>query len=106
MKDNTTKILLAIIALAVIFIAIRPYILPEKEEAVQDPVLKEKIQPTEAREEAEEEYLVVGSVNSDKYHYPWCRWAKKISPQNKVTFSSPEEARKKGYKPCKVCGPP
>lgn len=48
----------------------------------------------------------VGSINSDKYHYPDCRWAQKIKPGNEVWFSSSEEARKAGYKPCKVCGPP
>jgi outer membrane biogenesis lipoprotein LolB len=48
----------------------------------------------------------VGSINSDKYHYPDCEWAQKIKPENEVWFSSPEEARKAGYKPCKVCSPP
>jgi PBP1b-binding outer membrane lipoprotein LpoB len=52
------------------------------------------------------EYKFVGSINSDKYHYPDCEWAKKIKPENQVWFSSPEEARKAGYKPCKVCRPP
>jgi len=48
----------------------------------------------------------VGSINSDKYHYPDCEWAQKIKPENEVWFSSPEEAQKAGYKPCKVCTPP
>ncbi|MBN1663424.1 MAG: hypothetical protein JW943_07480 [Deltaproteobacteria bacterium] len=46
------------------------------------------------------------SKNSNKYHYPTCRWAKKIYPQNLIKFSSPEEAIKAGYVPCKVCKPP
>lgn len=48
----------------------------------------------------------VGSINSDKYHYPSCEWAKKIKPENQIWFSSPEEAKEAGYKPCKVCRPP
>ena len=47
-----------------------------------------------------------GSKNSNKYHYPSCRWAQKINPSNLVTFQSPEEAREAGYIPCKVCKPP
>lgn len=48
----------------------------------------------------------VGSSKSDKYHYPYCQWAKKINPANLVEFNSSEEARKAGYVPCKVCSPP
>jgi micrococcal nuclease len=48
----------------------------------------------------------VGSLESDKYHYPSCRWAKKILPENAIWFSSSEEARAAGYVPCGVCKPP
>ncbi len=47
-----------------------------------------------------------GSKHSNKYHYPTCRWAKKIKPYNLVIFESPEEAIEAGYIPCKVCKPP
>jgi methylphosphotriester-DNA--protein-cysteine methyltransferase len=47
-----------------------------------------------------------GSRNSNKYHYPTCQWAQRIKPENLVKFSSPEEAAKAGYIPCKVCRPP
>ena len=40
---------------------------------------------------------VVASKNSDKYHYTWCAGAKKIKEENKVWFSSAEEAESKGY---------
>ena len=52
------------------------------------------------------DYKYVGSANSKKYHYPTCKWAKKITPKNMVTFKSAEEALKAGYVPCKVCKPP
>ena len=47
----------------------------------------------------------VGSTKSDKYHYPECRWAKKISPDNEIWFSSLDDAKMKGYVPCGVCHP-
>ena len=46
------------------------------------------------------------SKSSDKYHYPDCKWAVKIKPENLVRFSSPEQAAKAGLIPCKVCKPP
>jgi methylphosphotriester-DNA--protein-cysteine methyltransferase len=52
------------------------------------------------------DYKYVGSSKSDKYHYPSCKWAKKINPANLVTFRSAKEALDAGYVPCKVCKPP
>ncbi len=46
-----------------------------------------------------------GSVKSNKYHYPSCEWAKKISPSNLIWFKLKEDAEKKNYKPCGVCKP-
>ncbi|MBN1322992.1 MAG: thermonuclease family protein [Methanotrichaceae archaeon] len=48
----------------------------------------------------------VGSTQSNKYHYPSCVWAEKILPQNRIWFSSSEDARLAGYVPCGVCKPP
>lgn len=45
----------------------------------------------------------VGSIGSDKYHDPDCRWAKKILPENEIWFSSKEEAQAAGYSPCGTC---
>jgi methylphosphotriester-DNA--protein-cysteine methyltransferase len=52
------------------------------------------------------DYKYVGSSKSNKYHYPTCKWALKIHPDNLVTFKSAKEALDKGYVPCKVCRPP
>ncbi len=49
------------------------------------------------------ECAFVGSKNSDKYHLPNCRWANKIKPENRVCFSSKEDAESRGYKPAKCC---
>lgn len=47
----------------------------------------------------------VGSTESDKYHYPTCRWAEKILKENEIWFNTVEEAKNVGYKPCGVCNP-
>ena len=45
----------------------------------------------------------VASKNSDKYHLTTCATAAKITPENKITFASKEDAEKAGYKPCQIC---
>jgi hypothetical protein len=55
---------------------------------------------------ASDEKVFVGSVKSNKYHYPDCVWAKRILPKNEIWFSSSQDARAHGYVPCKVCNPP
>jgi len=48
----------------------------------------------------------VGSIKSNKYHYPNCRAAKNIKDENKIWFASSEDARAHGYVPCSICNPP
>ena len=48
----------------------------------------------------------VGSIKSNKYHYPDCYEVKHIKPENLRWFSTSEEARAAGYVPCEVCNPP
>lgn len=48
----------------------------------------------------------VASSKSNKYHYTWCRSAKRISTRNLIEFGSAADAQKAGYLPCKVCKPP
>ncbi len=47
--------------------------------------------------------MLVGSKNGTKYHYPWCSGAQSIKEENKVWFSSAEEARQAGYTPASNC---
>ena len=49
---------------------------------------------------------LVGNATSRKYHYSCCQWAKEISPENEIGFTSSQDARDQGYVPCKVCRPP
>ena len=51
------------------------------------------------------EYKYVGSINSNKYHYPSCKWAKEIHSKNMVKFKDRDDAKARGYVPCKVCKP-
>jgi len=44
--------------------------------------------------------MFVGSSNSNKYHWPDCSFAKRISEKNKVWFSSEKEAQDAGYIRC------
>ncbi|VVB63916.1 Metal binding domain of Ada [uncultured archaeon] len=52
------------------------------------------------------EYVFVGSIKSDKYHYPSCRAAQKIKPENEIWFTSSADAQAHGYVPCGICNPP
>ena len=74
----------------------------DKEKSTQETIQTDKeelgTQATEGK--------YVGSKNSKKYHYPDCRYAKKISQENKIWFKSIKEAQEAGYEPCKVCKPP
>lgn len=47
--------------------------------------------------------ILVGSVNSDKYHYRWCPGAQRINEGNKIYFDSKEEAAQSGYTPAQNC---
>lgn len=47
--------------------------------------------------------LYIGSVNSDKYHYRWCGGAQNISPENRITFDTKEQAAAAGYEPSANC---
>jgi hypothetical protein len=48
----------------------------------------------------------VGWAYSKTYHYPDCIWSKNIPTGSQVWFSSPEEAKAKGFAPCTTCNPP
>jgi hypothetical protein len=55
---------------------------------------------------APSEKVFVGSIKSDKYHYPSCGSAKNIHPENEIWFSGSADARAHGYVPCGRCHPP
>jgi hypothetical protein len=47
----------------------------------------------------------LASKSSSIFHKPECRWAKNISEQNLVSYTSKDEAIKAGKRPCKSCNP-
>lgn len=55
--------------------------------------------------EAEVKAKYVGSITSNKYHHPDCKWAKTILPERLIGFKSVAEAKEKGYMPCPTCKP-
>ena len=46
---------------------------------------------------------LVGSKSGTAYHFPWCSGAQRIKEENKIWFTSKEEAEKKGYRPAGNC---
>lgn len=60
---------------------------------------------TDDQEEIVPDVKYVGSIKSDKYHYPTCTYAKRILEENQIWFESIEETEAAGYKPCGVCKP-
>lgn len=46
---------------------------------------------------------VVASRTGEKYHWPWCAGAKRIKPENKIYFDSPQAAREAGLTPAANC---
>ena len=65
--------------------------------------------PAEAvspKPKAEAEIEFVGFKNSNKYHYPTCKWARTRYPSQLIKFKSAQEAQERNYIPCPVCKPP
>lgn len=50
-------------------------------------------------------YVYVGSIESDKYHYPSCQHAQTILDENLIGWYTIAEAEAAGYKPCGTCKP-
>lgn len=78
----------------------------EEQSRQQTATQKQEVKPTvQSTGTAVRDETYVGSAQSNKFHYPGCRMAKKINEGNLITFSSREEAVNAGYIPCKVCHP-
>lgn len=46
---------------------------------------------------------LIGNKEAKIYHLPTCKLVLKIKPENKVAFTTKEEAVKAGYAPDKIC---
>ena len=43
------------------------------------------------------DFRVVASKNSTLYHFLWCSGAQRIKEENKITFTSEQEAKSRGF---------
>ncbi len=50
--------------------------------------------------------VFVGAKSGKVYYFPWCAGVKRIHDENKVWFSSKEDAEAKGYRPSVNCKGP
>lgn len=76
-----------------------------KENITKDEPPKQQTTSTSSSSSSSSGATYWASANSDKFHYPSCEWAQKISGKNKIVFHSRDEAISSGYQPCQVCGP-
>jgi hypothetical protein len=53
--------------------------------------------------EGSAEKLFVASKNGAKYYFPWCSGVSKIKEENKVWFTTKEQAQKAGLTPAANC---
>ena len=60
-------------------------------------------QPAESSTNENQNCAFVASKNSNKYNLPTCRYAQNIKPENKICFSSKEEAESRGFQGAKCC---
>lgn len=70
-------------------------------EAIASPATEPVVETTSPKSSG----VYVGSIDSDKYHVPRCRFAKEILPENEIWFDSAEDAQASGYSPCGSCRP-
>ncbi len=66
---------------------------PEEDEPEEDEETKVVLQDTASPG-------VVASKNSNKFHFPFCPYAKNIAEENRITFENESKARDAGFEPC------
>lgn len=75
------------------------------EQPVSEAIASQDAEPVTETTPSKSSGVYVGSVDSDKYHNPGCRFAKEILPENEIWFDSAEDAQNSGYSPCGGCHP-
>lgn len=75
------------------------------EQPVSEAIASHDAEPVPETTSQKSSGVYVGSVDSDKYHNPSCRFAKEILPENEIWFDSIEDAQNSGYSPCGCCHP-
>ncbi len=67
------------------------------------PSITEKTTSQKQNTQQNNDKFVVCSRSSRVYHKPNCHFTKRISEENMVRYSSPQEAEKAGKRPCRMC---
>jgi len=109
-KKNTVDIILMVTVILVALISFGiGYLIASQTEnqsiIIQNPSnvysasIEQSIQD-EVEKQTAVEGSFVGSANSNKYHWPDCSFAKRISEENQIWFSSEQEAQNTGYIRC------
>lgn len=70
-----------------------------------EPLMFYKPEPVISEEQPSKEYKFVSSKSSKIFHSLSCPAVKKIKEENRIYYSSIEEAISAGKKPCKICNP-
>ena len=70
-----------------------------------EPITGEESQNNDSQSDESVATEYWASAKTDKFHLPDCEWAEKIGEDNKIVYSSREEAIADGYVPCKNCRP-
>lgn len=76
------------------------------QEQEEEAIVEEPAEEEQPIKEEPQQGKYCGSKNSDVYHYPSCGSAKQIKPENLIWFIDENDAKSKGYRPCKKCNPP
>ncbi len=74
-----------------------------KNAATNTPAKISAIEEPTAQTAEPQKCAFVASKNSNKYHLPTCRYAQNMKPENKICFSSKEEAESRGFQGAKCC---
>jgi len=97
-KDNTVEEPKLVITVPD-YEAKKQMLIEEQRGTTLTPTVKEETPPSVIQSESQTNCPYVGSKNSDKYHLATCGVVKRIKPENKRCFASPQVAEASGYSP-------
>lgn len=115
-KDNQNDLILVFGVILISLISFGAGRLTAPISVAPEEIVIEKVDPNDANYKASAGQVLgegesdeklntgyVASVNGTKYHLPECSGAKRIKEENKIWFSSKEEAERMGYTPAANC---
>jgi len=71
----------------------------------RDLLRREGVDVDELEALAREGIRYIGSKTTKVFCFPTCRGARRIREENRVPFHEADEAREKGFRPCRLCQP-